>query len=104
MILAGCLPAHWHGEDETPGVEIILRALPRAAQPHAVATAEWTFRAVIDDLDAISASLADRLGWPPDDTRRAEMTTHLRLQARPDPRGHWLEIPRTSAILVWSAT
>ena len=104
MILAGCLPARWHGEDETPGVDIVLHALSPAEQPHAVATCDWTFRAVVDDLEAISAYLAGRLGWPPDDARRAEMAAHLRLQAKPDPCGNLLEIPRTSAILAWSAT
>ena len=104
MILAGCLPAHWHGEDETPGVDIVLRALSPAEQPHAVATCDWTFRSLVDDLEAISAYLAGRLGWPPDDARRVEMAAHLRRQARPDPRGHRLEIPRTSAVLAWSAT
>jgi Methyltransferase domain len=103
MILAGCLPAHWHGEDETPGVDIVVSALSPAEQPHAVATCDWTFRSLVDDLEAISAYLAGRLDWPPDDARRAEIAAHLRRQARPDPRGHRLEIPRTSAILAWSA-
>jgi hypothetical protein len=101
MILAGCLPAHWHGEDETPGVEIVLQRLLSAEQPQAIATIAWTFTVVISDLAAVSAYLADRLGWPGGDPRRAEMTAHLARQAKPDPRGFCLEIPRTSAVLVW---
>jgi SAM-dependent methyltransferase len=101
LILAGCLPARWHGEDETPGVEIVLQSLSDAEQPQTIATTAWTFSAVISDLDAIAAYLADRLGWPDADSRRAEMTAHLARQAQTDPRGFRLEIPRKSAVLVW---
>ena len=43
MCFAGCLPAAWHGEDETPGIDVVLRGLAPSAQPHSIAFVEWTF-------------------------------------------------------------
>jgi SAM-dependent methyltransferase len=100
LCFAGCLPAAWHGEDETPGVDLVLRGLAPSAQPHALAVAEWTFSGIVADVAELAAYLADRLGWPP--SRRSEMTAHLARQAKPDPRGYRLEIPRKSAILIWT--
>ena len=64
MCFAGCLPAAWHGEDETPGVDIVLRGLAPSARPHAIAVAEWTFSGIVADVEALAIYLADRLGWP----------------------------------------
>jgi hypothetical protein len=99
MCFAGCLPAEWHGEDETPGVDIVLRALAPTAQPHSIAFADWTFSGVVADLEALAVYLADRLRWP--QSRRPEMSAHLIRQAKRDPRGYRLDIPRKSAVLVW---
>jgi hypothetical protein len=99
MCFAGCLPASWHGEDETPGVDIVLCGLEPSAQPHSVAFAEWTFSGPVADVEALATYLADRLGWP--QGRRPEMTAHLARQAKRDPRGYRLDIPRKSAVLVW---
>ncbi len=99
MCFAGCLPAAWHGEDETPGIEVVLRGLAPSAQPRAIAYAEWTFSGVVADLEELAIYLADRLGWP--ENRRAEMTAHLARQAKRDPGGYRLEIPRKSAVLAW---
>lgn len=33
LCLAGCLPPAWHGEDETPGIDVVLRNLPPCDQP-----------------------------------------------------------------------
>jgi hypothetical protein len=99
MCFAGCLPAAWHGEDETPGVDIVLRDLAPSAQPHSIAFAEWTFSGVVADVEALAIYLADRLGWP--QGRRPEMIAHLARQAKRDPRGYRLDIPRKSAVLVW---
>lgn len=101
LCLAGCLPATWHGEDETPGVDIVLRALPRALHPHSIEFAEWTFSAVVPDIEWIAAYLADRLGWEAGDVRRAQLAAHLAMQARPDANGHRLDVFRKSAVLVW---
>jgi len=98
---AGCLPAAWHREDETPGIEVVLRGLAPGSRPHEVAFATWTFSGVVADLEGLAAYLADRLGWPRSDLRRQRLLDHLRVQARPDPQGHRLDIPRTSAVLVW---
>ena len=100
MCFAGCLPAAWHGEDETPGVDIVLRALAPAAQPHAVAVAEWTFTGIVADVANLANYLADRLGWP--DSRRPDLRAHLARQARPEAGGYRLDIPRKSAVLVWT--
>jgi hypothetical protein len=100
MCFAGCLPASWHGEDETPGVDVVLRALAPSAQPHSVAIGEWTFSGIVADVAELANYLADRLGWP--DSRRPDMSAHLTRQAKPDAGGYRLEIPRRSAVLVWA--
>ena len=102
LILAGCLPSAWHGEDETPGIELTLSRLPRSRHPERMAFAEWTFSAIVPDIAAIASFLAGRLGWTEGDGRRPELLNHLRRQAKPDPAGHRLDIPRKSAILTWS--
>ncbi|CAN5876477.1 hypothetical protein BH11PSE3_BH11PSE3_27220 [soil metagenome] len=101
LCFAGCLPTAWHGEDETPGIDIVMRGLPAEARPHEAAQVEWTFSGIVPDLGMLSAYLADRLGWPPADPRRGKLLDHLHAQARPDPAGHRLDIARTSAVLVW---
>jgi Methyltransferase domain len=99
MCFAGCLPAAWHGEDETPGIDVVLRGLAPTGQPRSIAFADWAFSGVVADLEALAVYLADRLRWP--QSRRAEMTAHLARQAKRDPRGYRLDIPRKSAVLVW---
>ena len=101
LCFAGCLPSKWHGEDETPGVDIVLRGLSPEMRPPAIAFADWTFSSAITDLGALSAYLCDRLGWPRTDGRRFELAAHLADQARPDAAGLRLNIPRKSAVLVW---
>jgi hypothetical protein len=101
MCFAGNLPAEWHCEDETPGVDRVLRSLPDGAQPDAAMWTEWTFSALVGDLDALARYLADRLGWPATDPRRSAMAAHLALQLKRDPAGDRLETPRRSAVLVW---
>lgn len=101
LCLAGCLPREWHGEDETPGVEVVLRNLPKAEHPAIVATVDWTFSLVIHDLPQIAAYLADRLGWTANDTRRPDLRDRLVAQAVSVPNGYCLSVPRASAVLVW---
>jgi len=101
MILAGCLPAEWHGEDETPGIDITLRGLPAGFAPHIVTRVDWTFTAVVADLRLTADYLAKRLKWPEDDPRREAMFAHLKERSRLQPNGHRLDIERQSAILIW---
>ena len=101
LCFAGCLPAEWHGEDETPGIDIVLRALPAALHPHAHATVDWTFTGIVADVAALASYLADRLGWSIDDMRRPQLATRLSAQATPHAMGSRLCIPRKSAVLVW---
>jgi hypothetical protein len=101
LCFAGCLPAAWHREDETPGIEVVLRGLVPGSRPDEMAFATWTFSGIVADLAGLARYLADRLGWPPSDLRQQHLLDHLRAQARPDPQGHRLDIPRTSAVLVW---
>jgi hypothetical protein len=101
LCFAGCLPSKWHGEDETPGIDIVLRGLASASRPHSIAFIDWTFSGVVNDLDALSAYLADRLKWPEADGHRVELSAHLAAQAQPDAAGVRLNIPRKSAVLVW---
>lgn len=101
LCFAGCLPAEWHGEDETPGLEITLAGLAPASRPHKIAFVDWTFSGVVRDLPRLSAYLADRLGWPAADARRAALAKHLERQATQEAPGSRLDIPRKSAVLVW---
>jgi hypothetical protein len=101
LCFAGCLPSTWHGEDETPGLDIVLRGLSPATRPDRIGLVDWTFSGVVKDLAVLSAYLADRLGWSETDARRAELAAHLAAQARPDAAGLRLDIPRKSAVLVW---
>jgi len=101
LCFAGCLPRDWHREDETPGIDIVMRGLSSASRPAHVAFADWTFTGIVSDLDELSAYLADRLGWPPSDARREQLPAHLVRQAKCQGSGYRLDIPRKSAVLVW---
>jgi SAM-dependent methyltransferase len=98
---AGCLPSEWHGEDETPGIDIVMAGLAPSSRPHGVAFADWTFSGVVKDLGRLSAYLADRLGWAACDLRRAELERHLVAKARPDGADARLDIARKSGVLFW---
>jgi hypothetical protein len=100
LVFAGCLPSEWHREDETPGIDLVLKNLG-ASRPHDIAFADWTFSGVVRNLPRLAAYLADRLGWPPNDDRRPRLRAHLEAQAKPDAAGLRLDIPRKSAVLVW---
>jgi hypothetical protein len=100
LCLAGCLPREWHGEDETPGVDIVLEALG-ADQPDAMDATDWTFSLVTSDLSRLASYLADRLGWPSADPRRPKLFAQLAEQAASTPEGLRLSVHRRSAVLVW---
>jgi hypothetical protein len=100
LVFAGCLPRDWHREDETPGIDLVLKNLGDS-RPDDITFADWTFSGVVKNLPRLAAYLADRLGWPPIDERRSRLRAHLEAQARPDAAGLRLDIPRKSAVLVW---
>lgn len=99
LVFAGCLPSEWHREDETPGIDLVLKNLE--SRPDEIAFVDWTFSGVVQNLQRLAAYLADRLGWPPTDERRSRLLAHLEVQARPDAAGLRLDIARKSAVLVW---
>jgi hypothetical protein len=101
LCMAGCLPLAWHGEDETPGVDIVLKGLSASEQPDDIAFADWTFTAVVPDIAALATYLADRRRWPAADGRRPQMAAHLAAQVKCGPAGDRLEITRKSAVLAW---
>lgn len=101
LCFAGCLPREWHREDETPGIDIVMRGLAPASRPAFTAFADWTFTGIVPDLEELSAWLADRLGWAPSDERREWLTAHLARQAKRQGTGFRLDIPRRSAVLMW---
>jgi SAM-dependent methyltransferase len=103
LCFAGCLRSEWHGEDETPGIDIVMAGLAPSSRPHDVAFADWTFSGIVPDLDELAGYLADRLGWAARDLRRAELERHLVAQARPDATGARLDIARKSAVLFWGS-
>ncbi len=100
LCLAGCLPAAWHGEDETPGVEVVRQQLGPDAMPQSE-TVSWTFTLPVTDVDAVATYLADRLAWPGTDPRRAAMASLLAERLRRAGQTQYLDVPRASAILVW---
>lgn len=101
LCLAGCLPREWHGEDETPGIDIVLDRLGMRQVPDRITTIDWDFRLTTRDLDRLAGYLCDRLGWAPGDARRPLLREHLAGQAEPVGTGLRLSVPRKSAILVW---
>ncbi|SFD27513.1 hypothetical protein SAMN05428997_12312 [Bosea sp. CRIB-10] len=101
LILAACLPREWHGEDETPGIDLVLPRLGRDL-PGRMDAIDWTFSLVLPDLPAFASFQADRLGWAPGDPRRRELLDHLSKQAVPTDGGLRLSCHRRSAILVWT--
>jgi hypothetical protein len=100
LVFAGCLPSEWHREDETPGIDLVLKNLG-SSQPDEIAFVDWTFSGVVQSLPRLASYLADRLGWPPTDPRRPRLLAHLEAQAKPDAAGLRLDIARKSAVLVW---
>ncbi|WID96517.1 hypothetical protein QO058_28025 [Bosea vestrisii] len=101
LILAACLPREWHGEDETPGIDLVLPKL-QGNEPDRMGAIDWTFSLVLRDLPEFAAFQADRLGWTPDDPRRPQLLDHLMKQAVPAEAGWRLSCHRRSAILVWT--
>ncbi|UXM96461.1 hypothetical protein N5853_14170 (plasmid) [Bartonella sp. HY329] len=101
LILAACLPANWHLENTTPGIDIVLPQLENH-KPHQMQMVDWTFTLEIDDLQIFANFQADRLKWAKDDPRRAEIYHHLKQQAVTTSNGFSLSCHRRSAILVWS--
>ncbi len=104
LCFAGCLPTAWHGEDETPGIDIVLRRLPPAARPHEIGFVDWTFTGVVHDLAELAEYLSDRLAWPASDDRRGQMASHLAAQATRETAGFRLNISRRSAVLAWGSS
>ena len=103
LCFAGCLPANWHREDETPGIDIVMAGLAPSSRPQHIAFTDWTFSGIVPDLDELAGYLANRLGWAAHDLRRAELERHLVGQARPDGTGARLDIARKSAVLFWGS-
>lgn len=81
LCFAGCLPAAWHGEDETPGIDVMLQGLAPSSRPREIAFVDWTFSAVVVDLPKLAAYLSDRLGWPVSDGC-SRLLSHLSRRAR----------------------
>ncbi len=102
LCFAGCLPSEWHREDETPGIDIVLRGLSPASRPEEIAFVDWTFSGVVPDIGVLARWMAGRLGWSETDERRARLHAHLSAQAKRAAAGFRLDIPRKTAVLVWS--
>lgn len=94
--LAGALPAALHGEDETPGLSLVLAALG-PERPHEIRLAPWTFRARFDGPEAATRYCAAQLDVPPAACRAA-----VEAACRPLPCGGVeLAAPKVSALLLW---
>ena len=101
LCFAGCLPSEWHREDETPGIDIVMRGLSSASRPQEAAFVDWTFTGIVTDLDQLARWMAGRLGWPDSDERCAHLHAHLAGKARRTDQGFRLDIFRRTAVLVW---
>lgn len=101
LCFAGCLPSEWHCEDETPGIDIVMRGLSPASRPREAAFVDWTFTGIVSDLDQLAHWMAGRLGWSAADERRARLHAHLVGKATRIDQGFRLDILRRTAVLVW---
>lgn len=101
LCFAGCLPSEWHSEDETPGIDIVMRGLSSASRPQEAAFVDWTFTGIVPDLDQLAHWMAGRLGWSDTDERRARLHAHLAGKAKRTDQGFRLDILRRTAVLVW---
>ena len=101
LCFAGCLPSEWHREDETPGIDIVMRGLSSASRPQEAAFVDWTFTGIVSDLDQLAHWMAGRLDWPDVDERRAHLHAHLAGNAKRTDQGFRLDIFRRTAVLVW---
>lgn len=100
--LSGALPAALHGEDETPGLDLVLAGLGAAHAPQRILTAPWTFSARFADIGAAVAHCASQLSLPPDSPRRAAIAEFLAGAVTRLPEGGVeLAAPKLSAILIW---
>lgn len=100
--LSGALPSHLHGEDERPGVALVLEALGPAARPDRSAVFPWTFSARFAGAAAAHAHCAAQLRLTPGDARHPALATHLASVLTPLPCGGVeLAAPKRSALLVW---
>lgn len=100
--LAGLLPQHLHGGDETPGVALTLTSLGRQRAPDSVTTVPWTFRAIFQNHDDARAHVRRRMGLTPGDPRIRDVDEALegRLRTLADGRVEAL-VPKVSAVLIW---
>ena len=103
LCFAGCLPVEWHGEDETPGIDIVMRGLSSRSRPQEAGFVDWTFTGLVPDLDRLAGWMAGRLGWAATDERRPRLHAHLAAKARREERGFRLEISRRTAVLAWGS-
>ncbi len=98
--LAGLLPPHLHGEDETPGVDLTLAALAPGDRPGRRVDIDWTFRALFPDRAAarryFTDHYGDRLGG------EAELDAVLAPQLKAVAGGLQAEARKRSAILIWA--
>jgi len=101
IILAALLPPEWHGEAGRPTIDRVMDQLGPSDRPEAMETVHWTFSQVVDDLERLAIHLGERLGWAANDPRGPELLERLADQARPDPNGWRLDVPRSTTILLW---
>jgi len=98
--LSGFLPPELHGEDRTPGVDLILERLGTAHAPHRHDLVEWTFRATFADID--SAERHFRTQFAINDAPRSRLLrAWLHDNLIQTERGWMASAPKTSAVLIW---
>lgn len=99
--LSGALPAHLHGEDEIPAVEIVLSRLPASLQPQEVTFAEWTFHYDFSDFVAANDWFQQRFNPRGLPERRRALRAHLERTLIIVPEGVRAIASKRGACLVW---
>lgn len=100
--LSGLLPAHLHGEDETPGVDLALSALAARDQPARRIDIDWTFRALFPDRTAARRYFTDHYGDRLGDA--AALDDVLAPHLQPVAGGFAAGVRKRSAILIWTVS
>lgn len=98
--LSGFLPPELHGEDVTPGVDLVLDQLGSECQPERQERVEWSFRATFADFDAAERHFIYQFSLH-GATQQRLLYAWLREHLLQTDAGWVASAPKTSAVLIW---
>lgn len=102
LCLAGCLPSEWVNEGHETGYERVMSQLPEVDYPMHTSMVDWTFTYKTNNIEQVATHMANQLGWDANDKRRLAMRDHLYNSAVKQNEDYYLEVPKQSAILIWT--